>query len=216
MIVIDCSELSAEEKLALAMQISDTLDGIAIALVKGEDIVMDKVSQEKPEVFVVKEAVEDFISRRKDAAHYFIEEVGERIVVHSADPPARCERRPRISSLLSLVESNFGLPSIGQRDSVGIGKNDMMNSFDFSQKPQPALMEAGNFLGPGNSPPQSNGYPAYGGQSSSSSTSSFTSSSSSSSTVPEFGANAAFYSLLGLVTFVAIATPFVYQIRKSG
>jgi phospholipase C len=120
------------------------------------------------------------------------------------------------SSLLSLVEGNFGLPSLGQRDSVGIGKNDMMNSFDFNQKPQPALMEAGNFVGPGNSPPQSNGYPAYGGQTTSSSTSSSTLSSSSSSTVPEFGANAAFYSLLGLVTFAAIATSFVYKIRREG
>src|SRR6267143_5258076 len=51
LIVIDCSELSADEKLALAMQISDTLDGTAIALVKGEDIVLDEISQEKPEVF---------------------------------------------------------------------------------------------------------------------------------------------------------------------
>jgi hypothetical protein len=93
LIVIDCSELSAEEKLALAMQVSDTLDGIAIALVKGEDMVMDKVSQEKPERLVVKEAVEDFISRRKDAANYFIEEVGERIVVHSADPASAMRKK---------------------------------------------------------------------------------------------------------------------------
>ena len=85
MIVIDCSELSADEKLALAMQISDTLDGTAIALVKGEDIVLDEISDEKPDRSVVKIAVEDFISRRKDAEHYSMEEVGERIVVHSAD-----------------------------------------------------------------------------------------------------------------------------------
>ena len=81
-----------------------------------------------------------------------------------------------------------------------------MNSFEFSQKPQPALVETGNFLGPGNSPPQSNGYPGYVGQT--------TSSSSSSSTVPEFGENALFYSLLGLAAFVAIATSFVYKFRK--
>lgn len=85
MIVIDCSELSADEKLALAMQISETLDGTAIALVKGEDIVLDEISDEKPDRSVVKNAVEDFISRRKDAEHYSMEEVGERIVVHSAD-----------------------------------------------------------------------------------------------------------------------------------
>ncbi len=117
------------------------------------------------------------------------------------------------SSMLSLVESNFGLPSLGpgQRDSVGIGKNDMMNSFDFSQSPQPPLIEAGNFLGPGNSPPQSNGYPPYQGQSSTSSSSSSHSSSSSSSTVPEFGS--VFYVLLGLVAFVAVTTS-VYALRR--
>jgi hypothetical protein len=86
LIVIDCRELSADEKLALATQVSDRLDGMAIALVKGEDIVLDEISEEKPERSVVREVVEDFISRRKDAQHYSMEEVGERIVVHSADP----------------------------------------------------------------------------------------------------------------------------------
>jgi hypothetical protein len=93
LIVIDCSELSADEKLALAMQISDTLDGMAIALVKGEDIVLDEISREKPERSAVKDAIEDFISRRKDAEHYSMEEVGERIVVHSADPVSAMRKK---------------------------------------------------------------------------------------------------------------------------
>jgi hypothetical protein len=86
LILIDCSELAADEKLSLAMQISEKLDGMAIALVKGENIVLDEISDEKPELSVVKDAVEDFISRRKDADRYPMEEVGSRIIVHSTDP----------------------------------------------------------------------------------------------------------------------------------
>jgi len=85
-ILVDCSELSADEKLALASQISDRLEGVAIALVKGENIVLDELSQEKPEPSIVKETVAGFISRRRDAEHYSVEMAGERIIVHSADP----------------------------------------------------------------------------------------------------------------------------------
>ncbi len=41
MISIDCSELSADEKLALASSISDALAGVALALIRGESIVFD-------------------------------------------------------------------------------------------------------------------------------------------------------------------------------
>ena len=87
-VFIDCSELSADEKLALASQISDRLGGAAIALVKGEDIVLDQLSGEKPDPYVVKDTVIHFISRRKKAEDYSVEVTGERIVVHSADPIA--------------------------------------------------------------------------------------------------------------------------------
>jgi hypothetical protein len=93
LIVIDCSELSADEKLALAMQISDTLEGAAIALVKGEDIVLDEISVEKPPRSAVKDAIGEFISRRKEAEHYSMEEVGERIIVHSADPVSAMRKK---------------------------------------------------------------------------------------------------------------------------
>ncbi|MDA4129479.1 MAG: alkaline phosphatase family protein [Thaumarchaeota archaeon] len=77
------------------------------------------------------------------------------------------------SSFLSLVETTFNVASLGTRDSFGVGKNNMMNSFDFSQVPQPVLIEPGTFLGPGYSPPLSNGYTGGGtGTSSSSSASS--------------------------------------------
>ena len=88
MIAVDCSELSADEKLALASQISDRLEGVAIALVKGENIVLDVLTDHKPSTEQVGEAVNDFISRRKDAEHYSLERIGERIIVHSADPVA--------------------------------------------------------------------------------------------------------------------------------
>jgi phospholipase C len=118
--------------------------------------------------------------------------------------------RYEFSSFLSLVEANFGLPSLGARDSVGIGRNDMMNSFDLNQSPQPPLIEPGDFLGPGNSPPLSNGYPPY---SVGSSTSSMTS--GSVSTTPEFGSvGSAYYVFLGLVALVAITTSF-YRVRHA-
>jgi phospholipase C len=49
------------------------------------------------------------------------------------------------ASLLSLAEDNFNLPKLGTRD---VDANDMMNSFDFSQSPQPPLIEPANFIGP--------------------------------------------------------------------
>jgi phospholipase C len=64
-------------------------------------------------------------------------------------------------SLLSFVEANFGLPKLGARDSVGIGQNNMMNSFDFSQNPQPPLIVPANFTGPSTWKSLSNGYPSY-------------------------------------------------------
>jgi phospholipase C len=61
-------------------------------------------------------------------------------------------------SFLSFVEANFGLPKLGARDSVRIGLNNMMNSFNFSQNPQPPLIVPANFLGPSAWVRLSNGY----------------------------------------------------------
>ena len=66
-------------------------------------------------------------------------------------------------SLLSFVEADFGLPKLGTRDSVGIGRNDLMNSFDFAQAPQPPLVLPANFTGPKPWVPVSNGYQASSG-----------------------------------------------------
>jgi len=51
------------------------------------------------------------------------------------------------ASLLRLAEDNFGLPTLGKRD---VNASNMMNSFDFTQSPQPPLLEPGNFIGPAN------------------------------------------------------------------
>ncbi len=93
MILVDCTELSADEKLALASQISDSLEGIAIALVKDESIVLDVLTETKPEPEMVRQAVTGFISRRKDSEHYSLEVQGERFVVHSADPIAASKKK---------------------------------------------------------------------------------------------------------------------------
>jgi phospholipase C len=52
------------------------------------------------------------------------------------------------ASFLKLAEHVFNLPSLGTRD---VKANDMMNSFDFNQTPQPPLLEPANFIGPANS-----------------------------------------------------------------
>jgi len=49
------------------------------------------------------------------------------------------------ASMLRFAEVNFKLPTLGVRD---VKANDMMNSFDFRQTPQPPLIEQTNFVGP--------------------------------------------------------------------
>ncbi len=93
MIEVDCSELSADEKLALASEISDSLEGKAIALVKMDSIVLDQLTNDKVDIEAMRPIVSDFISRRKVAAHYSFEVNGDTILVHSADPIAASHRK---------------------------------------------------------------------------------------------------------------------------
>jgi phospholipase C len=67
------------------------------------------------------------------------------------------------ASLLKLAEVNFNTPSLGTRD---VSANDMMNSLDFNQSPQPTLLEPANFVGPAKSSGATNttatpAFPAY-------------------------------------------------------
>ena len=48
------------------------------------------------------------------------------------------------ASMLKLIEDTFYVPSLGTRD---VNANDMMDAFNFSQTPQPALIEPANFIG---------------------------------------------------------------------
>lgn len=58
-------------------------------------------------------------------------------------------------SLLALVETLFGVPSLTARDASA---NNMMNTFNFAQPPQPPLIENTDFVGPGNLTKGDNGY----------------------------------------------------------
>ncbi len=94
MTVIDCKELSADERIALASAISDELAGKALALIKGDDLVLDELEKENVEMGTLDAIVRRFVSRRRDGGHYSVEMKGDRIVVHSADPiAAKRERR---------------------------------------------------------------------------------------------------------------------------
>ena len=94
MIVIDCQDLSADERIALASAVSDELAGRALALIKGESLVLDQLGEGSIEAERVDGIVRKFVSRRRDAAHYSVEREGDKIVVHSADPvAARRSRR---------------------------------------------------------------------------------------------------------------------------
>jgi phospholipase C len=59
-------------------------------------------------------------------------------------------------SLLSLAETIFRVPSLTKRDA---NANNMMDSFDFHQIPQPPLVEPANFIAGESTSPRSNGYP---------------------------------------------------------
>lgn len=107
LILVDCSDLSADEKLALASQLSDKLEGVAVALVKGEDIVLDPLSDESPDPSTVKDSVTEFISRRKDSAHYAVEVAGERIVVRSAEPVSAMRKKKQNQLPPNLKQSSF-------------------------------------------------------------------------------------------------------------
>ena len=67
------------------------------------------------------------------------------------------------ASMLRLAEVTFSLNTLSSRD---VAAKDMLNCFDFSQAPQPTLVEAANFVGPANETPPSsstwsNPYPVY-------------------------------------------------------
>ena len=98
---VDCNELTMDEELALAGEISDSLRGEGIALVNGPTIVFDAFSNDgRVDEALVERTVRDFISRRNDHEFYSVEKAvdgggggGTSLIVHSADPVAAARRR---------------------------------------------------------------------------------------------------------------------------
>lgn len=94
MLVIDCRELTVDEKMALASFISDELSGAALALINGEDIVLDEIAHSPVATGRVEGIVRRFVLRRRDTQNYSVEREGARMVVHSAHPiVARHDRK---------------------------------------------------------------------------------------------------------------------------
>jgi hypothetical protein len=88
-ITIDCRELTVDEQLALAGEITGSLQGRAVALARGEEIVLDEISSERVRPEEVQAVIQAFVSRRKDAEYYSVERDSAHIVIHSSDPLAR-------------------------------------------------------------------------------------------------------------------------------
>ncbi|MBI3841314.1 MAG: hypothetical protein HY297_05130 [Thaumarchaeota archaeon] len=92
-VTIDCKELTADEKLALAAEISDSTAGKAVALVKGSSIAIDDFSGEAQSLERVAGLVADFLARRAKPDLYSFETMGDTIFIHSPDPIAALHGR---------------------------------------------------------------------------------------------------------------------------
>jgi hypothetical protein len=93
MIKVDCSELSGETKLAIAVVISNALNGTGVALLDGNNIVIDTLSGPEIGADRVEPTLRSYISGREDASAYNVESDGQHIVVRSSVPvSARAKR----------------------------------------------------------------------------------------------------------------------------
>ena len=93
MIKIDCSELSGEVKLALAEAVSEGLRGSGIALLDGDFVAIDPLSGPGVSVARVQSVVKSYLSSRKDASTYRVENVGEHLAVRSSVAVPAKEKR---------------------------------------------------------------------------------------------------------------------------
>lgn len=104
---IDCSELTMDEELALAAEISDSLKGQGVALVNGAKIVFDSFEEGLLDENAVESVVWEFVARRKGHEFYVVERVGDSLVVHSADPVAAMRRRATEKLPSNLLKCPF-------------------------------------------------------------------------------------------------------------
>ncbi|MDE1852542.1 MAG: hypothetical protein KGI38_02210 [Thaumarchaeota archaeon] len=98
MIKVDCSDLSGMTKLGLAEAISDGLGGKGIALLDGKDIAIDTLSGPELGIARIQSMVVSYLSGRKDASAYSVEDKGNLIVVHSSAVVSAQEKK--VSSVL--------------------------------------------------------------------------------------------------------------------
>ena len=90
---VDCSEVSADEQIALAGEITESLRGKGFALIKGPLVVIDQIAPGGVDESALEGAVADFISRRKESAGYSLEKSNGRLLVRSPDPIAASHHR---------------------------------------------------------------------------------------------------------------------------
>lgn len=95
MIRVDCHELTRDEQLAIASEVSDALAGRAVALVDDHSLVLDSMRGPEPKVAEVEAIIRTYISRRPKASEYSIERVGDALTVRSPDPIAANHRQRR-------------------------------------------------------------------------------------------------------------------------
>jgi phospholipase C len=88
--------------------------------------------------------------------------------------------------MLRLAEDTFNIPTLGVRD---VKANDMMNSFNFNQAPQPTLIEPANFVGS-------------------------VSTTTTTTTVPEFGFNQTYAVFAVLVAGAAVVSAYLIGRRS--
>jgi hypothetical protein len=91
--------MTLDDQLALASAISDALGGRGVALVKDDKIVLDAMSN-RVAADEVARIVKVFVSKRKDADYYSVQEDGDSILVHTPDPLARSRGRRDTGQLL--------------------------------------------------------------------------------------------------------------------
>ncbi|MGP8056566.1 MAG: C2H2-type zinc finger protein [Nitrososphaerales archaeon] len=84
--------MTVEEKVALASAISDDLEGSGIALIKGEEIAIDKVTEAEVGTSKLFEMVKDFISNQKDSAEYLVDVTNDVVNVRSRRPLSEAKK----------------------------------------------------------------------------------------------------------------------------
>ncbi|MGP8126142.1 MAG: hypothetical protein ACLQEQ_09840 [Nitrososphaerales archaeon] len=104
---IDCSELSMDEELALASEISDSLKGQGVALVNGGKIIFDSFGEGPLDEKAVESVVSEFVAGRKGREFYSVERIGDSLAVHSANPMEAPRRRPTEKLPPNLLKCPF-------------------------------------------------------------------------------------------------------------